>query len=46
MIFVSHDMDSVAQVSDRVALIEGGRLVEIGEPSRVIDRYRDRALAA
>jgi lipopolysaccharide transport system ATP-binding protein len=46
MVFVSHEIDSLAQISDRVALIVGGRLVEIGEPARVIDRYRNRVLAA
>jgi ABC-type glutathione transport system ATPase component len=46
MVFVSHEIDNLAQISDRVALIVGGRLVEIGEPARVIDRYRNRVLAA
>jgi lipopolysaccharide transport system ATP-binding protein len=46
MVFVSHDMTSVAQISDRVALIEGGCLVEIGEPSGVIHSYRNRGRAA
>lgn len=46
MVFVSHDMESVAQISDRVALIVGGRLVDIGEPARVIDRYKNQDLAA
>lgn len=46
MVFVSHDLGSVAQVSDRVALIEGGRLVDWGEPSQVIDGYRHRLRAA
>lgn len=46
MVFVSHEMESVAQISDRVALIVGGRLVDLGEPARVIDSYRNRVLAA
>jgi lipopolysaccharide transport system ATP-binding protein len=46
MVFVSHDMDSVAGISDRVALVEGGRLVDFGEPARVIDSYRNRVVAA
>ncbi len=46
MVFVSHEMENIAQISDRVALIVGGRLVDIGEPARVIDRYRDPVLAA
>jgi lipopolysaccharide transport system ATP-binding protein len=46
MVFVSHDMPSVAQISDRVALIERGHLIDIGDPSRVIDRYRQGRRAA
>ena len=46
MVFVSHDMTSVARISDRVALIEHGRLVDIGDPDRVIGRYQARGIAA
>ena len=42
MVFVSHEMASVLQICDRVALVEGGRLVAIGEPADVIDCYRRR----
>jgi lipopolysaccharide transport system ATP-binding protein len=46
MILVSHDMAGVLEVSDRVAWIEGGRLVGLGEPSRIIDNYRNHLRAA
>jgi len=46
MVFVSHDMPNVAKISDRVILIEGGRLMDIGEPARVIESYRRGRLAA
>ncbi len=46
MVLVSHDMENVAAISDRVALIEGGRLVDFGDASRVIAGYRNRVLAA
>jgi len=46
MIFVSHDLASVARISDRVALLERGRLVELGEPGRVLDAYQHRVRAA
>ena len=46
MIFVSHDVGTVAKVSDRVALLESGHVVELGEPSQVIARYNGRAKAA
>ncbi len=46
MVFVSHDMSTIEKISDRVALIEGGKLVELGEPARVIANYRARSQAA
>jgi lipopolysaccharide transport system ATP-binding protein len=46
MVFVSHDMPNVAKISDRVVLIEGGRILDIGEPARVIESYRRGRLAA
>ncbi len=46
MVFVTHDMRSVEAISDRVALFEQGRLVDVGEPARVIQRYRQRLQAA
>ena len=46
MVFVSHDMTTIEKISDRVALIEGGKLVDLGEPARVIANYRDRLQAA
>lgn len=35
MIFISHDMAVVRYVSDRVAVIEAGRLVELGETEQI-----------
>jgi lipopolysaccharide transport system ATP-binding protein len=46
MIFVSHDLGSVAHISDRVALFEAGRLVEIGSPGEVISQYQGLGRAA
>lgn len=46
MLFVSHDLGSVAQISDRVALFEAGRLVEIGSPKSVISHYQGLNRAA
>lgn len=45
MLFVSHDMHSVARISDRVALIEHGQLISLGEPARVIGQYQRSAAA-
>ncbi len=46
MIFVSHDMSSVSRISDRVALFEAGRLVDIGKPSEVLPQYEGLSKAA
>lgn len=40
MIFVSHDLESVAKISDRVALVDRGSLLAVGPAAEVISRYR------
>jgi ABC-type polysaccharide/polyol phosphate transport system ATPase subunit len=39
IVFVSHDLRSIANYSDRVALVERGRLRQVGDPDEVIDLY-------
>ncbi|MFD9897291.1 dipeptide ABC transporter ATP-binding protein [Mesorhizobium sp. NPDC059025] len=39
-LFVSHDLGAVEQVADRIAVMQDGRIVEIGERDDVIDRPR------
>lgn len=39
MIFVSHDLKSVAEMCDQVALLDKGKVIDIGKPSRVISNY-------
>ncbi|REK19225.1 MAG: ABC transporter ATP-binding protein [Planctomycetota bacterium] len=46
MVFVSHDVGTVAKISDRVAFLESGRLVEIGDPAKAIEAYQGRLRAA
>jgi peptide/nickel transport system ATP-binding protein len=36
-LFISHDLGVVRHVADQVAIMEKGRIVEIGEPSQVFD---------
>jgi len=37
LIVVSHDMDFARAISDQVIYFEGGRAVEVGPPSEVIE---------
>ncbi len=40
ILFVSHDLGSIAKYSDRVALLNEGELLELGDPKTVIDAYK------
>ncbi len=40
MVFVTHNLQDVVKSCDRVALLDGGRLIEIGNPAEVVGRYR------
>ena len=46
IVFVSHDLGSVAGYSDHVALIERGRVRRIGDPDDVIELYLAQEPAA
>ena len=37
MIIVSHEMGFVREVSDKVVMMDEGRVVEIGDPKEIID---------
>ncbi len=38
LLFISHDLPSVLEVSDRVAVLRGGRIVETGSPEDIVSR--------
>jgi len=40
IVFVSHGMGSVEEFCDRVALIDGGKIKDIGDPKKVIYTYK------
>lgn len=46
IVFVSHDLGSIARYSDRVALVERGRFRSIGDPDTVIGVYLEQEPAA
>ncbi len=37
MVFISHDINTVRQVSDRIAVMNAGKIIEIGATARVFD---------
>lgn len=43
IVFISHDLNAVERLCDRVILIEHGRVIADGTPSDVIDQYKKSA---
>lgn len=39
ILFVSHDLATVKKICDRVAWLKAGKIMTIGDPSRVVDAY-------
>ena len=35
IVFVSHDLDEAFKIGDRIAIMEGGRIVQVGTPARI-----------
>ena len=46
VVLVSHSLESVAELSDRVLWIEKGRMLAIGETSEVLGTYREAVRVA
>lgn len=40
ILFVSHDLGSIVRYCDRVALLNQGRLLDVGEPKAMVDMYK------
>ncbi len=36
IVFVSHDLDEAFRIGDRIAIMEGGRIVQIGTPDEIL----------
>ncbi|QUH27500.1 ABC transporter ATP-binding protein [Vallitalea guaymasensis] len=41
MVHVTHDQEEAMRISDRIAIMNKGRLLQIGEPSEIYDRPKD-----
>ena len=43
IIFISHDMNAIKSISDRVIYLEKGKIKKVGSPQNVIDYYLKKA---
>lgn len=41
IIFISHDLDEAMRIGDRIAIMEGGRIVQIGTPEEILNNPAD-----
>jgi glycine betaine/proline transport system ATP-binding protein len=41
IIFISHDLDEAMRIGDRIAMMEGGRIVQIGTPEEILKNPAD-----
>jgi glycine betaine/proline transport system ATP-binding protein len=45
IIFVSHDLDEAFKLGDRIAIMEGGRIVQVGTPREIFTHPADEYVA-
>ena len=41
IIFISHDLDEAMRIGDRIAVMEGGRVVQVGTPDEILKNPAD-----
>ncbi len=46
IIFISHDLDEAMRIGDRIAIMEGGRVVQIGTPEDILQNPADSYVEA
>jgi glycine betaine/proline transport system ATP-binding protein len=46
VIFISHDLDEAIRIGDRIAIMEGGRVVQVGTPEEIINSPADAYVRA
>jgi glycine betaine/proline transport system ATP-binding protein len=37
VVFISHDLDEAMRIGDRIAIMEGGRVLQVGTPRQILD---------
>jgi glycine betaine/proline transport system ATP-binding protein len=46
VIFISHDLDEAMRIGDRIAMMEGGRIVQVGTPEEILRNPADEYVKA
>jgi glycine betaine/proline transport system ATP-binding protein len=46
ILFVSHDLEEALRIGNRIAIMEGGRLVQVGTPQEIIENPADEYVSA
>lgn len=46
IIFISHDLDEAMRIGDRIAIMEGGRIVQVGTPEDILRNPADDYVAS
>lgn len=46
IIFISHDLDEAMRIGDRIAIMEGGRVVQVGTPDEILRNPADDYVAS
>jgi glycine betaine/proline transport system ATP-binding protein len=41
IIFISHDLDEAMRIGDRIAIMEGGRVIQVGAPEEILKNPAD-----
>ncbi len=41
IVFISHDLDEAMRIGDRIAIMEGGRVVQVGSPEEILQNPAD-----
>jgi glycine betaine/proline transport system ATP-binding protein len=46
VVFISHDLDEAMRIGDRIAIMEGGRVVQVGTPEQILNNPADDYVAS
>ncbi len=46
IVFISHDLDEAMRIGDRIAIMEGGRIVQVGTPEEILRNPADEYVRA